>query len=111
MTPMIKIFLCISTCFLLLLASCGQQQPAQHEGYAYVQLMPFESNPGCWGYEIYVDNKLYIRQDYIPVINGRHPFKTKQAALDAGKLVFDKISSGKKPTLTAEELRGINVIP
>ncbi len=109
---MIKLFLTLSLPVLLLLSGCGQQQQApSHKGYAYVQLESFESNPGCWGYEIYVDNKLYIRQDCIPVISGRHPFKTKQAALNAGRLVFNKISSGQKPTLTAEELKSINVIP
>lgn len=110
---MTKIFFTIAIPALLLLTGCGQQQqaPPSHDGYAYVQLMPIETSPGWWGYEIYVDNKLYIRQDCIPVISGRHPFKTKQAALDAGKLVLDKISSGKKPTLTAEDLRHINIIP
>lgn len=109
---MIKLISCTCLAGCLLLASCGQQQkPASHEGYAYVQLMPIETNPGCWGYEIYIDNKLYIRQDCIPAVSGRQTFKTKQAALKAGKLVFDKISAGKKPALTIEELRGLNVIP
>jgi len=108
---MTKILYAISITALLCITACRQQQTHwSPQGYSYVQLTPFESSPGCWGYEIFIDNKLYIRQDCIPVISGRHAFKTKKAALDAGKIVFNKISAGKQPTLTAEELKSINVI-
>lgn len=112
MTPMTKLFYIACITGVCILAACGQAQQQQApNGYAYIQLTPYESSPGCWGYEIYVDNKLYIRQDCIPVISGRQPFKSKQAAMDAGKIVFNKISSGRRPTLTAEDLKSIHVIP
>lgn len=77
---------------------------------AYIELRPVETGVG-WGYEIYVDNKLYIKQDYIPVINGRHAFKTKEDAMLIGKIAFTKLESGKIPVITADELKQHNIRP
>jgi len=64
-----------------------------------------------WGYEIYVDNKLYIKQNYIPAVSGMHQFMNREQALATANLVLTKMKEGKKPYLTAEELKhaGINI--
>lgn len=94
----------------ILFTGCRQQPQPNHNGEAFIQLIPVKVNTG-WGYEIYIDGKLYIRQEYIPVISGRHAFATKQNAISAGKLVFKKLQAGKIPMLTVNDLRSINVIP
>jgi hypothetical protein len=64
-----------------------------------------------WGYEIYVDNKIYIKQNYIPAINGIHQFANKEHALTTANLVLAKMKEGKKPFLTIDDLKkaGIDI--
>ena len=64
-----------------------------------------------WGYEIYVDNKIYIKQNYIPAVNGTHQFANKEQALATANLVLAKMKEGKKPFITIDELKkaGIDI--
>jgi Domain of unknown function (DUF4907) len=79
-----------------------------HEGEVFCELKPLQTATG-WGYEIYVDKKLYIKQEFIPAVNGVHAFKTKEDAVATGKLVLNKLTHGKKPFVTVEELRDLKI--
>jgi len=79
-----------------------------HEGEVYCELRPLQTATG-WGYEIYVDKKLYIKQEFIPAIDGVHAFKSKEDAMNTGKLVLNKLTHGKKPSVTIEELRDLKI--
>lgn len=87
------------------LVSCNRNA---HQGEVYCELKTVQTANG-WGYEIYVDKKLYIKQEYIPAINGIHAFKTKEDAMATGKLVLNKLTHGKKPLVTIEELRDLKI--
>jgi hypothetical protein len=87
------------------LVSCKRNA---HEGEVFCELKPLQTANG-WGYEIYVDKKLYIKQEYIPAINGTHAFKTKEDAMATGKLVLNKLTHGKKPFVTIEELKDLKI--
>lgn len=80
-----------------------------HQGEVYCEVRPLKTSNG-WGYEIYVDKKLYIKQEYIPAISGVHPFKSKDDAMKTGALVLDKLTHGRVPALTIDELRNLKVI-
>jgi hypothetical protein len=58
----------------------------------------------AWGYEILIDKKVYIHQEYIPALEGRQPFKSKRDALKVGRAVMLKIKNEKSPTLSKEEV-------
>lgn len=92
-----------------LLLSCNQKAPENHAGQVYVELKPVQTDSG-WGYEIYVNDTLYIKQKYIPTISGNHAFKSQEDATKAGKLVMTKLKHGKIPTLTQDELKEMNII-
>lgn len=63
-----------------------------------------------YGYEIYNEGKLYIRQPIIPAIPGNHGFKTKADALRTGNYVKEKIDKGiMPPSMTIEELKKLKV--
>ncbi len=99
---------------LLLLAtvalfSCNRH-PASHEGEVLVELKAVQNAAG-WGYEIYVDKKLYIKQDHIPAVAGGKAFATKEDALKTGNVVKDKLEHGQVPAMTVEELKALKVIP
>lgn len=62
-----------------------------------------------WGYEVYVDNKLFIKQPVIPAVPGNHAFFTEADAKLTGNLVVKKITHGEQPFITQEELHQLNI--
>ena len=64
----------------------------------------FEVEQG-WGYSIFQENKLIIRQQYIPSINGHKHFKSKKDAYTIGALVIEKLKHHRIPSITSEELK------
>jgi predicted transcriptional regulator len=59
---------------------------------------------GGWGYSLAIRERIVIWQPYIPAIEGRKPFISRQDARRAGRLVLKKISEGKEPSVSVEEL-------
>jgi uncharacterized protein DUF4907 len=79
-------------------------------GYALVELRPIQVSSG-WGYEILANGKPYIRQQFIPAIEGHHSFKTKEDALTVGSRVIEKMKQGEQlPTISIEELNQMGVL-
>lgn len=100
MKKMIKYIIPI---FILLCTACNQQQPKADDRITVDAIaVPVKNG---WGYEIYVDNKMYIKQDHIPAVSGTHQFATKQQALTTAHLVLAKMKEGEKPLLTINELK------
>lgn len=63
-----------------------------------------------WGYEISINNKKYIIQDFIPGVGGKKKFKTKFQATQVGNLVISKIKSQSGfPTVFIEELDSLKI--
>ena len=62
-----------------------------------------------WEYDIYVDHKLYIKQDRIPAISGIHGFVTKADAEKTANLVIQKIKQGQVPALSEQELKDLQI--
>jgi len=66
-----------------------------------------------WGYDILQDGRPWCHQDYIPAVTGFRVFRTKEDALAAGKIVYDKAMAGQLPDITEAEMRnkGIFIPP
>jgi hypothetical protein len=66
-----------------------------------------------WGYDILQDGHAWCHQDYIPAVSGLRVFQTKEDALAAGKIVYDKAIAGQLPDITEAEMRakGIFIPP
>ncbi|MFT3739464.1 MAG: DUF4907 domain-containing protein [Breznakibacter sp.] len=62
-----------------------------------------------YGYQISINGKVYIYQEYIPSIEGKHSFRDSQSALKAGELVLGKIMKGEVPMMTKDELKQIGI--
>lgn len=64
-----------------------------------------ESPDKTFGYEIYADKKLMIKQNTIPGRQGNHGFTTKKQAETIAKMVTQKLQKGiMPPSITADEL-------
>jgi hypothetical protein len=59
---------------------------------------------GGWGYQIYIQQKLYIDQPFIPAIPGKKPFPDRRSALRAAKTVKAKLLHGQRPELTIDDI-------
>ncbi|MDE3235099.1 MAG: DUF4907 domain-containing protein [Bacteroidota bacterium] len=69
----------------------------------YLTIKSLQTQKG-WGYEIYTNDTLYIKQVTIPAIVGDVPFATEKEALLIGNLALSKIKAGKKPTVSKQEI-------
>jgi hypothetical protein len=59
-----------------------------------------------WGYDIYIEKRLFIHQPGVPGLPGNEGFKTKAGAEKVAKLVIEKIKKGvMPPSLTIEEIK------
>jgi hypothetical protein len=62
---------------------------------------------GGWGYKIEVNHRLYIYQDEIPCLPGKHLFPTRQSAMAVAQMVREKLIQGKSPAVTRAELEQV----
>ena len=64
-----------------------------------------------YGYDIYMNGKLYIHQTNVPGMPGNVGFQSKEAAEKTAQLVKDKLSKGEtRPTVTVAELKQLKAI-
>ena len=62
-----------------------------------------------YGYEISRDNRVLIRQTYIPAVGGKRSFETSKEAEQVAKLVKQKLLKGLSPVISIDELKALNI--
>lgn len=106
------------TALLISIAVIFFMRRKTHEGEKFMYAAPLKTEPG-WGYKIYIaaedsqdtlTDKIYIRQEYIPGIPGKHAFASEADALRVANFVIWKISSGRQPIIVAPELDSLGII-
>ena len=75
----------------------------------FLQAVPVKT-PYGWGYNIMADDKIYIRQDYMPAVPGKQGFKSSADALLVGNRVIQKISRNELPAITEKDLEELGVL-
>jgi len=95
---------------ILIIAFAAIYYHEQHEknDRIFLKAEAIQSSFG-WGYNIIADKKIYIHQEFIPAIPGKHGFKSKEDALLVGRKVIEKISSNQLPTITMEDLKELGI--
>ncbi|MGB5822092.1 MAG: DUF4907 domain-containing protein [Saonia sp.] len=64
-----------------------------------------------YGYLILVDDKVLIKQDFIPAIEGKKSFLSSKQAKLVADLVLYKLSQGANPEVSAEEIYDLGLVP
>lgn len=96
--------------FLVLPAALCAQAP-QTKSTATLTHKIIDNGNGSFGYDIYSNGKLLVRQPTIPAVSGNAGFKTKADAERTAVFVEGKIRKGEMPpTVTVEELKKLKVI-
>jgi len=62
-----------------------------------------------WGYEVLINDKVYIRQDCIPAIPTYKRFRTEAEAMLIANKVSDKMKHGHKPVMTIREIDSAHI--
>jgi len=75
----------------------------------FLEAIPVKTAYG-WGYNIMADDKIYIRQDYIPAVPGKQGFKSSRDALLVGNRVIQKITRNELPAITEKDLEELGVL-
>jgi hypothetical protein len=71
----------------------------------------FEVENKQFGYDIFVDGKIYIHQPHIPSIPGNKGFESKEDAIKVAELIKNKIENKIIPPTTSKaELDSLGVI-
>jgi len=83
-------------------------QEAASKEMVKLELRPLEKSTG-WGYEILVDNKIYIHQDCIPAITSQKPFVSRDEAMLVGNEVIKKLQKGRVAGITIDDLNRLHV--
>jgi len=73
-----------------------------------VESVPIQTSAG-WGYNILVDHKIYIHQEFIPAIEGKKAFSSKEDAMKTSGVAIKKLIKGKPPFINKKELDSLNI--
>ncbi|MBS1628233.1 MAG: DUF4907 domain-containing protein [Bacteroidetes bacterium] len=87
-----------------------QMDKAKKSDSIYVELKIIKTDFG-YGYEIYKNHEPFIRQDYIPAIEGRKGFVSEEEAKRLGDYVVKKMTEGKMqfPSVTPAEIDSLHI--
>jgi hypothetical protein len=101
------LLLTICASFLAIQPSMAQSSPeGQQTKKLEYQLIEVVGN--TWGYDILMEEKLFVHQPFAPGISGNRGFSSKEKATSAAELVIEKISQGlMPPSLSVEEVKEI----
>ena len=98
------------SCFIVLavLFSCTEATNHNgddlHNGKMFVKANAY-ATPDGFGYEIYADDSLYIKQAFIPGIAGEHSFASKEDAMKIAEVAIHKMATQQAmPRITKEDL-------
>jgi Domain of unknown function (DUF4907) len=98
----------------VIIAACifffRQQKENDHPGNKPVYSYTTFYEQSGWGYDILIDNKLFIHQDFIPGLTGKKGFNKKEYAEKTAQLVIQKMQQDKLPTLIKSELEKIGPV-
>lgn len=90
-----------STFFLLVL------KPAPKQGLHY---NVFKAENG-WGYDVLVNERIFIHQPFIPGKPGNSGYNSKEEAAAGAKTVIESIKSGENPMFGQKKEQRPNVLP
>jgi hypothetical protein len=97
------------TALLICFAVIFFNRQNNHVGQKFLHAIPVQTAYG-WGYNILADDKIFIKQEYMPGVPGKQGFKSADDALLVASLVIKKISSNQLPTITSGELDSLGLI-
>jgi hypothetical protein len=95
---------------LFTLYSCSDTKHGVFQNGPEYKVKTFQVDKG-WAYSIFINDKEYVRQLFIPAIEGKVPFASDSQAEKTGWYVVSKLKDNASPSLTKKELITLNILP
>jgi Domain of unknown function (DUF4907) len=102
----------------LLLSCTSKEQQIENTSGAKKQSVPidksvtistFEVNGG-WGYDILINDTIYIHQNHVPAVNGMFVFASESEAFRVADVIAEKIHNNViPPTINQDEMQALGV--
>ncbi|MBC7890558.1 MAG: DUF4907 domain-containing protein [Ferruginibacter sp.] len=103
----------ITIALSLAIYSChngSSSKPAgENKAPANIIAATFKTADG-WGYTVYVNDKIFIKQSLIPVIEGNKSFANQEDANKLATLVVNKLKHQEKPIIRLDELQQLGIV-
>ncbi|MFI8605757.1 DUF4907 domain-containing protein [Cellulophaga baltica] len=64
---------------------------------------------GGFGYQIQAKDRIIIKQEYIPAVQGAVPFTSEKDAQLVSSLVINKLLHNESPVITLNDLENLNI--
>lgn len=76
-----------------------------------IETKTFQNDDKSFGYDILVDDHIYVHQPSVPAVGGNAGFKSEVDAEKTGEFVAEKIKNNiLPPTVSPEELKTLGVL-
>ena len=85
------------------------QRVRWEKDHVYVQARPIQTALG-WGYEIVVSDTVFIHQEFIPAISGRHGFRSSEDAMKVARKIINNMKHGKVEAVSVRDLKDLGII-
>jgi hypothetical protein len=108
-TALLFVGLGLIMCIGLNSCNSDNKKNDEHKGEVFVRYEIISGRNGGWGYALYADDKLYIKQDIIPAISGIHTFKSREDAEKVAKLVIEKLHNQQSPAIDSLEMAKLGI--
>jgi hypothetical protein len=103
-----KIYLIV---LLLLISAIGTLMLwslKSHKEFSKFKSKTFQIENG-WGYDILINDKIYIHQENIPAVKGKQFFQSKSEAGKTATLVVEKLKKRQLPLVKIAELDSLKI--
>lgn len=95
----------ILTCYMLFQTEFGAK--TQRSSQIHSEIIIVEQG---YGYHILIGEKLLVKQEFIPGVNGKVAFQTPDDAKKVADLVKNKLINRINPEVSLEEISNLNII-
>ncbi len=71
--------------------------------------MPPFTVAGGWGYNILVDHKIFIHQEFMPAVQGYKVFSSKEDAEKIANFQIHELTNKKMPGVSVKDLDSLHI--
>jgi hypothetical protein len=106
-----KKYILIAASLLVLIAVIGfsaRLGERNHKNMLKVESATFEV-AGGWGYNVLVDHKVFIHQQFMPAVQGYKVFRSKEDAEKIANFQIHKLMNKKVPAISVKDLDSLHI--
>lgn len=104
------VFLAVAILCLLFSAGCTTGKRKTGNDSHQLRVEVFKNDSAGYGYEIYENGKVFIKQSFIPGVPGRKSFRNEDDARKVAGIVMKRLAAGEIYSIFEEDLDSLGII-